>query len=160
MPYKLRKAPGRDAYWVVNPSTGHKHSRSPLPYARARAQMSALYAAEQGYVLQNRSRSRRRSSPKRMRGGHDAAQSAENQNSVDISGGRRRSRRRARSPKRWVSQAIGTIKHEGSLSRKASRARKSVPTFACEVLRSPGRFTDQTRRQAQFYVNINKTHRC
>lgn len=46
MPYKLRKAPGRDLYWVVSKETGRKHSKEPLPKARAEAQMRALYAAE------------------------------------------------------------------------------------------------------------------
>ncbi len=45
MPYKLRKAPKREAYWVVNTETGYKHSKEPLPLERAKAQMRALYAA-------------------------------------------------------------------------------------------------------------------
>ena len=45
MPYKLRKAPKRDLYWVVGPDGKH-HSKDPLPKARAEAQMRALYAAE------------------------------------------------------------------------------------------------------------------
>ena len=60
MPYKLRKAPLRDLYWVVG-ENGKKHSIDPLPRARAEAQRRALYAAENGYVLKNRkSRSRSR----------------------------------------------------------------------------------------------------
>jgi site-specific DNA-cytosine methylase len=46
MPYKLRKAPNRDLYWVVNKETGKKHSNEPLPLERAKAQMRALYANE------------------------------------------------------------------------------------------------------------------
>ena len=46
MPYKLRKAPNRDLYWVVNKETGKKHSNEPLPLERAKAQMRALYASE------------------------------------------------------------------------------------------------------------------
>lgn len=46
MPYKLRKAPNRDLYWVVNKETGKKHSNEPLPLERAKAQMKALYASE------------------------------------------------------------------------------------------------------------------
>lgn len=49
MPYKLRKAPRRDLYWVVNKRSGRKYSRSPLPRSRASAQMRALYARESGY---------------------------------------------------------------------------------------------------------------
>ena len=45
MPYKLRKAPKRDLYWVVSTETGMKHSKEPLPKARAEAQMRALYLA-------------------------------------------------------------------------------------------------------------------
>lgn len=46
MPYKLRKAPNRDLYWVVNKETGKKYSNEPLPLERAKAQMKALYASE------------------------------------------------------------------------------------------------------------------
>lgn len=45
MPYKLRKAPKRELYWVVAIDGTHK-SRDPLPLERAKAQMRALYAAE------------------------------------------------------------------------------------------------------------------
>lgn len=51
MPYKLRKAPKRDLYWVVSKESGKKHSEEPMPRARAEAQMRALYAAEGGYVM-------------------------------------------------------------------------------------------------------------
>lgn len=44
MPYKLRKAPGRDLYWVVNKETKEKYSKEPLPKAKAEAQMRALYS--------------------------------------------------------------------------------------------------------------------
>lgn len=43
MPYKLRKARGRDLYWVVT-EDGSKKSKEPLPLERAKAQMRALYA--------------------------------------------------------------------------------------------------------------------
>jgi hypothetical protein len=46
MPYKLRKAPKRDLYWVINEKTKEKHSKDPLPKERAQAQMRALYANE------------------------------------------------------------------------------------------------------------------
>jgi len=46
MPYKLRKAPRRNLYWVVSKDTGLKHSKDPLPMERAKAQMRALYANE------------------------------------------------------------------------------------------------------------------
>ena len=44
MPYRLRKAPRRDLYWVVG-EDGSKSSRDPLPLETAKAQMAALYAA-------------------------------------------------------------------------------------------------------------------
>lgn len=44
MPYKLRKAPNRNLYWVVG-EDGTKHSKEPIPMERAKAQMSALYIA-------------------------------------------------------------------------------------------------------------------
>jgi hypothetical protein len=44
MPYRLRKAPNRDLYWVVG-EDGKKHSKDPIPKARAEAQMKALYIA-------------------------------------------------------------------------------------------------------------------
>jgi len=55
MPYRLRKAPNQSKYWVVTKETGKRHSYSPLPLERAKAQMRALYASENGYV---RSRSK------------------------------------------------------------------------------------------------------
>jgi hypothetical protein len=52
MPYMLQRS-GR-GYYVVNKDTGRKHSNRPLPKSRATAQMRALYAAENGYVLRSR----------------------------------------------------------------------------------------------------------
>ena len=51
MPYKLRKVPKKDLYWVVSKETGRKHSKEGLPLEQAKAQMRALYAAEAGYVM-------------------------------------------------------------------------------------------------------------
>lgn len=45
MPFKLRKAPKRDLYWVVD-DKGKHYSKDPLPKKRARQQQKALYAAE------------------------------------------------------------------------------------------------------------------
>lgn len=53
MPYKLRKAPKQEKYWVVG-EDGKKHSTDPLPKARAERQMRALYAVEGGYKLKNK----------------------------------------------------------------------------------------------------------
>ena len=44
MPFKLRKQPKKDLYWVINKETGEKYSKEPLPKERATAQMKALYA--------------------------------------------------------------------------------------------------------------------
>ena len=44
MPYRLRKSRGKDLYWVIG-EDGTKHSKLPLPKARAEAQMKALYVA-------------------------------------------------------------------------------------------------------------------
>lgn len=46
MPYKLRKVPKKDLFWVVSKETGKKHSKEGLPKETAKAQMRALYAAE------------------------------------------------------------------------------------------------------------------
>jgi hypothetical protein len=47
MPYKLRKAPNRELYWVVA-EDGSKKSKDPIPKERAKAQMRALYANMKG----------------------------------------------------------------------------------------------------------------
>ena len=44
MPYKLRKVPKKDLYWVVA-EDGTKQSKEGLPLERAKAQMKALYIA-------------------------------------------------------------------------------------------------------------------
>ena len=48
MPYALRKARGRDLYWVVTEATGEKHSKQPLPKEKAEAQRRALYVHMKG----------------------------------------------------------------------------------------------------------------
>lgn len=70
-------------------------------------------------------------------------------------GGRRRS-------KRWVQKSMKRImpKKRGSFSRKAARARRTTHAFACSVLRSPQKFSPSTVRQANFFRNINRSHRC
>jgi len=45
MPYKLRKAPNRNLYWVVTTETGRKHSKDPIPLDKAKAQMRILESA-------------------------------------------------------------------------------------------------------------------
>jgi hypothetical protein len=50
MPYRLRKAPKRELYWVVA-QDGTKKSKDPIPLERAKAQMRALYASERQQKL-------------------------------------------------------------------------------------------------------------
>ena len=49
MPYKIVKSKG--GYYVKNKLTGKKFSNSPIPKSHAEAQLRALYAHENGYVL-------------------------------------------------------------------------------------------------------------
>jgi hypothetical protein len=46
MPYKLRKKPRKNLFWVVNTETGKKHSYEALDKPTAIKQMRALYANE------------------------------------------------------------------------------------------------------------------
>ena len=43
MPWKLRKAPRKEEYWVVNKLTGKHYSHDPLPKETAIKQMRQLY---------------------------------------------------------------------------------------------------------------------
>jgi hypothetical protein len=45
MPWRIRKAPGKQLYWVVGRDGSHM-SKKPIPLSRAKAQMRALYASE------------------------------------------------------------------------------------------------------------------
>ena len=42
MPYKLRKAPGRELYWVVD-DKGKKYSKEPISKTKADKQLKALH---------------------------------------------------------------------------------------------------------------------
>jgi hypothetical protein len=46
--------------------------------------------------------------------------------------------------------------HEGLFTAKAKKAGKSVQAYAAEVLANPGRFSEATRKQAQFARNAKK----
>ena len=48
MPYKLRKAPKKELYWVITIETGKKHSKLPIPLDKAKAQMRILETTLQG----------------------------------------------------------------------------------------------------------------
>jgi len=50
MPYKLRKAPNRDLYWVITSETGKKHSKEPILLEKAKAQKRILEDALVGGV--------------------------------------------------------------------------------------------------------------
>ncbi len=76
---------------------------------------------------------------------------------MSVMGGAKRSRR----PTQWVAGAIAKSRKSGEFSLKASRKGLSTQDFACKVLGSPEAFDLATRRQAQFYYNINRNHqRC
>jgi hypothetical protein len=45
MPYKLRKAPKKELYWVVTSETGKKHSKDPIAKDKAQAQKRILEQA-------------------------------------------------------------------------------------------------------------------
>lgn len=45
MPYKLRKAPKKNLYWVVTIETSKKHSKEPIPLDKAKSQMRVLESA-------------------------------------------------------------------------------------------------------------------
>jgi ribosomal protein L29 len=53
MPYKLRKAPKRELYWVITIETGKKHSKDPIPKEKAKAQMRILESALKGGMMRN-----------------------------------------------------------------------------------------------------------
>lgn len=57
MPYDLQKSP--KGYFVVNRETGKRYSKKPIPLERAQRQRRAIYASENGYVLNRRSPRRR-----------------------------------------------------------------------------------------------------
>lgn len=50
MPYKLRKAPSENKYFVETEATGHKHSKAPLTKSKATRQMRALYLHGGGFT--------------------------------------------------------------------------------------------------------------
>jgi hypothetical protein len=50
MPYKLRKAPKKELYWVTEIGTSKKFSKLPIPLNKAKAQMRVLESALKGGV--------------------------------------------------------------------------------------------------------------
>jgi len=54
MPYKIKKAPGRNLYWVITEQDGRHLSKDPLPLEQAKKQLAAVniaYAREAGYKI-------------------------------------------------------------------------------------------------------------
>ena len=51
MPYKLRKAPKVELYWVITTETGKKHSKLPIPLDKAKAQVRILESALHGGMV-------------------------------------------------------------------------------------------------------------
>lgn len=131
MPYSLRKAPGQEAFWVVNTESGKRHSIDPLPKSRAEAQMRALYAIENGYQL---SKSRSRASRSRSR-----------------------SRSTLRGGSRWVQDVVQHTTRHGAFARKAREHGMTTARFACHVLKYATEFSLQTRRQAQLFQNMRRS---
>jgi hypothetical protein len=64
MPYHLRKSPKKNLYWVVNAESGRKYSKLPIPKERAEAQRRAIYASENGYILNKSRKSKSKSKTK------------------------------------------------------------------------------------------------
>lgn len=52
MPFKLRKAPKRDLYWVINTTNGRKFSNDPIPFENAQGQLRIL----ERWAVENRER--------------------------------------------------------------------------------------------------------
>ena len=45
MPYALQKQRSTNKFWVKNKDTGRKLSKKPLPLARAKKQLAAVYTS-------------------------------------------------------------------------------------------------------------------
>ena len=60
--------------------------------------------------------------------------------------------------KRWISGALQrSVK--GRFSKKARKSGMSTQAFACHVLRS-SEYDTRTRREAQMFINMNRSRRC
>jgi hypothetical protein len=122
IPYSLRKAPRKNLYWVVNKETGKRYSKNPIPYERASRQRRAIYANENGYIL-NRSKSRSRQ--KSLRGGSLELEESSLLEGRSLLGGRSTNGGRKR-----ISKAP-CVRSE---SRSRQKGRKSPPyeAYKCE----------------------------
>lgn len=96
---------------------------------------------------------------------------------ADMRSEQKRSRSRRRSPARslvrspgkmrggslWVQKAERSIErkgHTGIFSQKAKKHGLTTTAFACKVLANKDSYDPKTVKQANFYRNINKSHRC
>lgn len=74
-----------------------------------------------------------------------------------------RSPGKMRGGSRWVQKAERSIErkgHTGIFSRKAEEHGVTTTAFACKVLANKDSYDPKTVKQANFYRNINKSHRC
>ena len=56
---------------------------------------------------------------------------------------------------KWIQEAVAHMK-KGAFTSQAKKHGKEPMEFALEVVADPGRFTETTRKRAQFLVNIQK----
>ena len=63
------------------------------------------------------------------------------------------------SPNKWIARAVSMSK-KGRFAAKAERAGMTTSMFACHVLKNKLEYSLQTCREAQMYVNMNRSRRC
>lgn len=56
---------------------------------------------------------------------------------------------------KWIQEAVAKMK-KGAFTAQAARRGKEPMEFAMEVVADPGKYTETTRKRAQFLVNIQK----
>lgn len=76
MPWRLRKAPKRNLYWVIGQDGSHM-SKDPIPLERAKAQIKALYASERQQKMKGGIIDRTTFETRRSRGVYPAGMSYE-----------------------------------------------------------------------------------
>jgi len=58
----------------------------------------------------------------------------------------------------WIADSLKKTK-KGAFSAKARHAGMSTKAYACKVVRSPSADVT-TRREAQMFINMNRSRRC
>jgi hypothetical protein len=145
MPYKLRKAPKRDLYWVVNVDSGKKHSIEPIPRERAQRQMNLLRGVEHGFVP----------TKNYVRGGYESDSSSSSSSSSCSSSSS--SSGEMMGGTRWIQKVVQSPKFKrGSFTKQALRHHETPEQFAHDVEKHPEEFKLTTRRRAQFLTNIKR----